>query len=551
LRRLKGSVDFNLWKEPDELIISKSDTSIIINTSYFKIMIEDSHQNDSGYIYDKGNNLLICYRGRILKNPDELIDSYLRKEKDFLTDTNGFYSLILIDIKKREVLLSSDPPGLFRLYYNIEKEILKFSTNVSDLTASDEFCKEGLIQYLLINYLVDENTLFNNVKRVLPGSISIFTKQGISAYKYFDLLKFLFQASNPEKNSPLEDVVFALRNVVTAYIDKNEIISTLTSGYDSRLLLAALIANKTDIRTFTFGVRDNFESKIAQQVTRHFKNIEHTLIELNGEFEVFLETYFNYIKTSKNIELNFSRYHYVYVWNKLQQNFSAGSILTGICGDAFLRIVTSASNQTNEFLHSMIDSKNKKETVNEYLSQKKQLLNRFDLNIQESAEYLLSLFGQFKEDDPYFNHFYYKINFGVINYFGVELNTENDFYPTYPVFLDKSYLEVLVKSGLSAFNKKLFYNRNKLKLASHTYYYKLIKILCNDLNLFDTNRGFPLKYSASLFYLPYRLYLYNKFKKKGYKTDLDYQKWRGLIKIDTYNNLSLDDSLKIKALLSL
>jgi hypothetical protein len=89
---------------------------------------------------------------------------------------------------------------------------------------------------------------------------------------------------------------------------------------------------------------------------------------------------------------------------------------------------------------------------------------------------------------------------------------------------------------------------NRYKIKSHKYYYRLIKLLYDKLNGYPTNRGFPLKYSSSNLYLPLRILSHLKLRMKGYRLDVDYEKWKPLVKLNLKNNLTFEDSIKLKVL---
>jgi hypothetical protein len=352
----------------------------------------------------------------------------------------------------------------------------------------------------------------------------------------------------------LKNVAASLKDIVHEYSEENSEIITLTSGLDSRLLLSAILSLNSKAEAFTFGVNGNLEFDIASLLTTDINNsgekiINHKKICLEEEFEEFVPSYLVYIKASKNIELNFNRFHYVFVWNKLRESFTENrNILTGLCGDSFLRNGLSSDFQTNELLFNLISTTNKTETIKKFLDKNEEIIKETGLDKSFCNEYLNNLLSEFKENDKYFNHFIVKIKFSINNYFGSEVNTENSIMPTYPVFLDTRYLDNLVRSGYSIFTNKFLDQPNRYKLKSHRFYYELITSLYNQLNYFPTNRGFPPKYSSSYIYLPLKTIASIKMKRKNYILDLNYDKWRSLLKTDIKNDFKFETEMKLKVL---
>ncbi len=481
---------------------------------------------DEHFYYEKERNTLIISKGILFvdnqKNPlGKIAERYWNLQLNLLKEIPGMFLLLLINFNRQEVILACDSIGALRLYYSFQEDILYFSSQLNKISSTSELSKEGLIQYSLINYYVDEKTIFKNVNRVLPGYINVFKRNHKNEHKYFDLVNYLAYECPKKSKISIYEVSEVLKQIILNYSDYKTTL-TLTSGYDSRLLLSAALSQGEDLIAFTFGVKDNLEFKIAEEIAKAINWLKYFQVELGNEFDDLISSYYEFIKQSKNIEVNFNRFHYYYVWNKLKSVDDNTCILSGLCGDSFIRNGLSVSHQTNELLINIIYTKDKELTVKNYLESKIDLLNKLNLSKTECSDYLMHLFSDIKNDDKYNNHFHIKINFGIRNYFATEMNLENEFISTYPVFLDLRYLEMLVRSGYSIFTNKFLDNPNKYKIKSHRYYYLLIKNLCPELNLIKTNRGFPLKYSASIIYLPFRYIKQKRFLANGYKTDLNY-----------------------------
>lgn len=553
------NLDFNKWND-SKLILSEENDEISFSNDFLSVSLTHYNKNKKRFLYDQELNVLIFYRGIILKENTEnnllqsIIKDYLRNDKTFANNLSGFFSLTLIDFSKRKVLLISDKVGQLRLYYSFENNNLIFSTALNHLAEQKtSISKEGLAQFILVNYYIDEHTIFNEIKRTTPGTIIFFEKdENPYKGKYFDLFNHLIHLR--DEQLPLDSVSETLKKIVHDYSEGNGKIITLTSGFDSRLLLAAVLSSDKSTDAFTFGVNNNFEFNIAQIIADDLNNnngkeINYKQVYLEEEFDKFITTYFDYITNIKNVGLNFNRFHYVFVWKKLQEIFGLNkNILTGLCGDSFLRDGFEISYQANELLIDLISTPDKTESIKQFINNKSGIIEEAGLTKSFCFDYLNGLLIEFKENDKHFNHLLVKIKFSINNYFGSEVNTENYFIPTYPIFLDIRYLEGLVKSGYSIVTNNLIEQPNRYKIKSHKYYYWLIKLLYDKLNSYPTNRGFPLKYSASNLYLPLRILSHLKLKMKGYKLDVDYEKWKPLVKKDLRNNLSFEDSIKLKIL---
>ena len=225
------------------------------------------------------------------------------------------------------------------------------------------------------------------------------------------------------------------------------------------------------ISAFTFGQPENIEFSIADKILSEKNKEIYYKIILDEEFEEFLNSYPDYIYQTKNLELNFNRYHYVYIWKKLKELGVNSNILTGLCGDSFLRDGLTVSYQINELLYNLIYTKDKIKTIHDFLDKKSYFISSLELNRSVVEDYLINIFSPLKNNDVYFNHFFIKINFGIQKYFATELNTENLILNTFSPFLDIRYIDMLILTGYSNVTNDFLNRKFRYQNISH-------KVLC-------------------------------------------------------------------------
>ncbi len=262
--------------------------------------------------------------------------------------------------------------------------------------------------------------------------LQFIEKNNFRLVNYFSLFDFLTSQNSETKNSAEQtfNITQSLKTSVSNYSLGKIPVLTLTGGFDSRLLLSALLSDKIPINAFTFGIKNNLEIEISRLIVNNLKNINFSEYILNEDFENYCTTYYDYIKQTKNIELNYHRFHYVYIWKeKLKLHHTNAAVLTGICGDSFVRDGISTTSKSEKFIYKLGLTKNVHEEIKKHVLNKRKYLNEFELKENEVIEYLNSLFISLKNNDPYFNHYFIKIYVRVLNYFGTEICTENILYP--------------------------------------------------------------------------------------------------------------------------
>ena len=557
--KINIQIDFNKWIK--EAI---SSTRLENNEIYFTNQFADislfglSNENISeNFIYDESEQLIIIVRGKIiLSSPANefsknklyyLIDLYKKRGKDFLKDINGSFNVILINIKTKEVFICNDQVGVLRIYYEFEKNKLLISTDISFLLNNEQLDEKGLIQFGLLNYYYDDSTIFKNIKWVLPGNLVRIKDDANEIYNYFNFFNHVLNLKNGKSKS-LHETAASLQSITHDYFDESQACLTLTSGFDSRLLFATVNESTDQISAFTFGQPENIEFSIADKVLSEKNKEIYYKIILDEEFEEFLNSYPDYIYQTKNLELNFNRYHYVYIWKKLKELGVSSNILTGLCGDSFLRDGLTVSYQINELLYNLIYTKDKIKTIHDFLDKKSYFILSLELNRSVVEDYLINIFSPLKNNNVYFNHFFIKINFGIQKYFATELNTENLILNTFSPFLDIRYIDMLILTGYSNVTNDFLNRKFRYQNISHKVYASLIKSLNERLIYIPTNRGYPLSNALYIKDLPVKLVKYYLYKKKKKINDLNYQTWRSNSNLKLIEGMNFDDSIKIQIL---
>lgn len=186
------------------------------------------------------------------------------------------------------------------------------------------------------HWLLGDTDWDNRFKKVLPNhflNINKHTTQRIPIY--------VTKTSN--KAQLQSDVISILKRSIEAYAKRYKLMLGLTSGFDSRLLLAVSYALKQSILYFTFNRNDTYvkrDEKVANQLAKaynlNYKSIE--LKDLNSEFiltykKQFLEPRF--LDKTKNIQ-----------WFK-SQNLKKTAVVSGN-GGALIRSIYS----DDDFLES-------------------------------------------------------------------------------------------------------------------------------------------------------------------------------------------------------
>jgi len=155
----------------------------------------------------------------------------------------GMFAFAIWDPRERSMFCARDPFGIKPFYYTVQQDTLYFASEIKALVPileTVEIDREGLSEYLVLQYPISDRTLFRGVRQLLPGHSLSVTNGCVRIRKYWDVTYSYHDwtpaAAADRLRELLEDSVqFHLRSDVPvgAY---------LSGGVDSSLI--ALLATK-------------------------------------------------------------------------------------------------------------------------------------------------------------------------------------------------------------------------------------------------------------------------------------------------------------------
>ncbi|NIV14814.1 MAG: hypothetical protein GWN62_27155 [Aliifodinibius sp.] len=223
-------------------------------------------------------------------NASYLIHLYEEEGDGFLQHLNGWFSGVLVDLRKTKVVLFNDRYGMQRIYYHESKDAFLFASEAKSLLkVRQELRKidlESFGEFFSCGCALQNRTLFSNVFLLPGGSVWTFGKDGrVKKDRYF----------KPEvwENQPvLEKETFYKRlretfpNILPRYFhSKHPIAISLTGGLDTRMILAARDNPLDTLPCYTFGgmYGDSYDVKVARQIAAACHQT-HQVLRLDGKF---------------------------------------------------------------------------------------------------------------------------------------------------------------------------------------------------------------------------------------------------------------------------
>ena len=217
-----------------------------------------------------------------------------------LNRLNGMFAFVIWDKQERKLTAVRDRMGVKPLFYSFYNETFYFGSEQKALFTAGvplKMAKDGMEEYIFNRFVAGENTLYENIKKVLPGHILTLHESGkVENEKWWDLKTEI--QNQPKIKNPVEwfretfDDSIKLRMVSDVPVGV-----LLSGGLDSSSILASLNQqNFKDIQTFNIGFKEkeHNESHLAKMMSDKFGYGFHTMqLEDNALFEKLVNsTYF-------------------------------------------------------------------------------------------------------------------------------------------------------------------------------------------------------------------------------------------------------------------
>ncbi len=230
----------------------------------------------------------------------QIIDNLIKKRNwNFLKKNFGNFSIVIKS--KNSILLISDTSRSYPLYYYFKNKriiISDFSKNIIKNVKKIIINKEVRNLSLMSGYTISDYTIYQNINTINAGQYielkkkiskkfyikffpEKFFEKNYSFYKkkYFEVLDEIFQ-----------DLKYKIRDT--------KIYLALSAGDDSRLVASFLKKYGFNVECFSYGLKKNWEIKIAKNIAKKLDLKHHIIIVKSEEVRNFyqskeFENYFN------------------------------------------------------------------------------------------------------------------------------------------------------------------------------------------------------------------------------------------------------------------
>ncbi len=200
-----------------------------------------------------------------------------------LKKIDGMFSFVYYSAKDNALYLARDRAGEKPLYFSSYNDYLIFGSEIKTITDFPLFKTSlnysSIADYLHLDYITLNKTLFNNIQKVQPGEYIKYHKKKITSHRYW---RFTQKVKN---NLSEEDTIIYLEKLIEESVKQRLIADVpvglfLSGGIDSSLIAYYGKRYSSKIESFTIKMDNKSydESEFANIVSNHLKIKNHTLL---------------------------------------------------------------------------------------------------------------------------------------------------------------------------------------------------------------------------------------------------------------------------------
>jgi asparagine synthase (glutamine-hydrolysing) len=260
-------------------------------------------------MWDESNRYCIVFNGEIFNyaelkksleskgvkffsqgDTEVLLKLYIREKENCLNKLNGFFSFCIYDKEEQTFFLARDRYGVKPLLYLFDEDKLLFASEMKAILQygiEKNLDYSSLYTYLQLNYIPAPDTIFSNVKKLLPGHYMKVARQKMDIQSYYQIPYDREKAehnliSYTQAKDKVKDLLEA--SVKRRLVADVPLGSFLSGGIDSSIVTGLASKHKPDLHTFSIGFKDEKffdETKYARLVAKHFKT-QHTVFSLTN-----------------------------------------------------------------------------------------------------------------------------------------------------------------------------------------------------------------------------------------------------------------------------
>lgn len=281
-----------------------------VGLGHRRLSVVDTSEKAHQPMWDESGRYCLVYNGEIFNfrelrkdleakgvvfrsdsDTEVLLYLYILEKQQCLPKLNGFFAFCIYDKQEQSFFLARDRYGVKPLLYLFDEDKFIFASEMKTLLhygIDKTLDYTSLVTYLQLNYIPAPDTIFRQVKKLLPGHFLVLSGRNKTVKSWYEIP---FDQAEAEA-SPLsyaeakEKFAAMLEEAVRRRLVSDVPLGAfLSGGVDSSVIAGLASRHKPNLHTFSIGFPDEKffdETPYARLVARHF-NTEHTVFSLTRQ----------------------------------------------------------------------------------------------------------------------------------------------------------------------------------------------------------------------------------------------------------------------------
>lgn len=245
------------------------DVVIVFNGEIYNFLELRAYLRKKGHIFTSNTDTEV------------LVHLYEEKGVELINDLEGMFAFAIYDKNRDLLFLARDHFGIKPLYYKLDSDKFIFASEIKSILEFEnrkgELDPQSLIDYITFQYVLEDRTLFKNIKKVLPGEYIIIQRGKLTK-------KIYWKPSSHKIEKDEKWFVNHFKDLLQSSV-KRQLVSDvpvgfhLSGGVDTATIVGIakqIHKNKTQY-TFSTSFKDfeSEESKLVYQTSTMYSTKHH------------------------------------------------------------------------------------------------------------------------------------------------------------------------------------------------------------------------------------------------------------------------------------
>lgn len=445
-------------------------------------------------------------------NDIELVSAlYSEYGSSFVNYIKGEFTVIIL--KRDSFEIYSDHIGLKKFFY-VNKRFCIASNKLSLLPSRYKVSYNvlAMIKNSLYYHYVDQETIYQDILFNLPSHHLIADNEHVLHAKHWKIESLFLK----EKGSifDLGDVFSQVISQHLQYVGSDKVAMTLTGGFDSRLVLSAILNNSVLPMVCVYGDPMSPDVEIAKIIAQAYKLDFYNPNTPIPTKEWFSQASNKTLLLSDSLSSIFRSFRFSFMSSFIQDQ-KPSVLFTGYLGGEGIRGYDGNENYESGLFFDLTS----RDLHDKRIKQKYQDKTFFQLDSVNNQDLQIKSLISFDKQNERTLAYLYEVIARVHHGADIDLLNSLDIHVANP-FLDIDYLSFLHRSGLSFLRKRSVLQN---KTSYMNVYYCLIKSYCPSLLSYDLKNGYTMEeYKKNILLAYVKRKLRSKIKQKS---NFTYGKW--------------------------